>query len=389
MSTKTKILYLSDDFWSTVGGTEQNLLWLLQQVPDDEFEKHFIVFSSVRFCDPNSLPLVPRRLAEEFGFGWKTWPRRIRVLAKILKERRIDVIHAFSQSGELAAVLAARLAGRVTTEHRSNFLPVIGNRRDIGYHWTWKGRLLSRLVQRFNIRYIANSEAARQAAHRIEGIAPNRITVIRNPISEERIQAGWEFPLRRENVANNLPDDAVLIGMVATVRPIKDHPTLFRAAKTVLQRYPNVFLVLIGETIPASYRQELEVLVEELGIGHRVIWFGPLDNPYRILPLFDVAVLSSHSESFSNAVLEYAVSGRAIVVSDVGGLREIIHQNETGLLVPPSHPDELAAALLRLLDDPQLRETLGTSVRECVLQEFSEAKILDLYLDLYRSTQKT
>ena len=374
-----------DEFWSPAGGTEQNLLWLLRRIPDEKVEKHFVVFSSVRSCDPNSLPIIPRRLAEEFGFGGKTWPRRIRELAKILKEGPIDVIHAFSKNGELAAVLAARLVGRIATEYPPNFLPVIGNRRDIGYHWTWKGRLVSRFVQFFRIRYAANSEAARQAAHRLEGIAPNRLTVIRNPISTERLQEGLERPLCREAIADNLPEDALLIGMLATVRPIKDHPTLFRAAKTVLEKHPNVFFVIVGEAEPLTHRQELEVLARELGIAHRIVWFGPLDNPYRILPHLDIAVLSSHSESFSNAVLEYAAAGRAIVVSDVGGLGEIVRQNETGLLVPPSNPNELAAALLRLLGDPQLRKTLGDNAKEFALQEFSEQKVLAQYLDLYRT----
>ena len=373
-----------DEFWSPAGGTEQNLLWLLRRIPDEEVEKHFVVFSSVRSCDPNSLPLVPRRLAEEFGFGGATWPRRIRELAKILEDRRIDVIHAFSKNGELAAVLAARLVGRVATEYRSNFLPVIGNRRDIGYHLTWKSRTVSRFVQCFNIRYVANSEAARQAAHRIERIALNRMEVIRNPISEERLQQGLECPLSREDITDNLPDDALLVGMIASVRPIKDHPTLFLSAKTVLEKHPNAFFVIVGEAEPPTHRQELEGLARDLGIEHRIVWFGPLDNPYRILPLFDVAVLSSHSESFSNAVLEYAVAGRAIVVSDVGGLSEIVRPNETGLLVPPSNPNDLAAALLLLLGDPQRRQTLGDNARNRALLEFSEPRVLAQYLDFYR-----
>ena len=383
MTTKTRILYLIDEFWSPSGGTEQNLLWLLTRVPEKAFEKYFVVFSAVRGCDPNVLPLAPRRLADEFGFGWKTWPRRIRELAKILQDNRIDVIHAFSKNGELAAVLAARLVGRMTAEYRSNFLPVIGNRRDIGYHWTWRSRLLSRFVQWFRIRYVANSEAARQAAHRIEGIALDRLTVIRNPISGERLQRGLERSLCRRDIADDLPDNAILIGMIATVRPIKDYPTLFRAAKTVIEKYPDAFFVIVGEAEPPTHRQELENLAAELGIEHRIVWFGSLDNPYRILPLLDIAVLSSHSESFSNAVLEYAVSGRAIVVSDVGGLGEIVRQNETGLLVPPSNPVELATSLLRLLNDPQLREALSCAARNFALQEFSESKILALYLDLY------
>ncbi len=371
---KARILYLIDTFWSPVGGTEQNLFWLLRRIPEEEFEKHCVVFSGIRNYDPNLFPVVPRQLAVEFGFGTKTWFRRIREVAQILNDHQIDLIHAFSPAGELASVLATAWARRGR---------VVGNRRDIGYHWTRKGKMLSRIVQQFRPRYIANSDAAKQAACQIEGIPLSRIDVIRNPISESRLRDGLQSPLSRSDIRANIPDDAQLVGMIATIRRIKDHPSLLIAAKTVLEKQPNTFFVIVGES-DTVFLEELKEQTRRLGIDEKIIWFGALDNPYRILPLLDVAVLSSHSESFSNSVLEYAAAGRAIVVSDVGGLGEIVRQNETGLLVPPQSPPELAAAILRLLEDRSFRESLGSNARNFAFQEFSEQRVLEQYGEVYR-----
>ena len=378
--SKPRILYFIDDFESEVGGTEQNLVWLLNRIPEDEFEKHFLVFSTVWACDPEKLPIVPRRLAEEFGFGWKTWRRRIREAGKFIEKNQIDLVHVVTTYSELAATLSSLAGGR-----RVNLL---ANRRDIGYHWTWRGKMVSRFVQKFGTHYIANSEAARQAAHRLEGIRLDRIEVIRNPISELRYQEGMADPLPRNETLPNVSKDAKIVGMLASVRPIKDHVSLLHAAVKILERNPNTIFLMVGDTEHA-YQNEMADLAEKLGVAENIVWYGPCPNPYRILPLFDVAVLSTHSESFSNAVLEYAASGRAIVVSNVGGLGELVKHEETGLLVPPESPDDLAAAINRLLENDELRNKFGAAAKHFAFAEFQEQKILGQYVDLYHRLTKS
>ncbi len=382
---KPNILYLIDDFESEVGGTEQNLVWLLRNIPDAEFEKHFLVFSTVWACDPQRLPIVPRQLGREVGCGARTWGRRIRAAGRFMEEKSIDLVHVVTTNSELAALLSSLASGL-----RVNILL---NRRDIGYHWTWRSKMVSRLVRCFGPHYLANSEAARQAAHRIEGVPLHRIDVIRNPISERRFQDGIQNPLTRADVLQAaelqaaMPqeqhENAQIVGMLASVRPIKDHVSLLQAAVRVLTRNPNTVFLMVGATEQA-YQTEMAGLAEQLGVANHVLWFGPCENPYRILPLFDVAVLSSHSESFSNAVLEYAASGRAIVVSDVGGLGELVRHEETGLLVPPQSPEDLACAINRLLENAALREKWGVAARNLAWGEFAEQTILGQYVDLYR-----
>lgn len=372
-----KILYLIDDLESSRAGSEQHLLWLLRNVPEPEFEKHFIVFSLLRTSEAVILEHNPVVLGERFGVGTFSWPRRLRFLARWIREHDIDLVQAFSTMGELAAQIAVRLAGRGR---------VIGNRRDCGYDRRWKYRWIHRLGRFSGIRYIANSEAARQAAFRNDRTPLDSVTVIRNPVSFERVREALAHPVSRDEMS--VPADyrnEKWVGMVATVRPIKDYPTLIRAAKPVLEKHPETRFLFIGEQ-DREHKAELERLANELSVSDRIVWYGPVDNPLRLLPNIDVAVLSTHSESFSNAVLEYAAAARPIVVTDVGGLGEIVEDGKTGFLVPPRDPGVLAEKIVRFLDEPGTGRTLGESAREFVFREYDEEKILGQYLDYYRRT---
>ncbi|MDR2756940.1 MAG: glycosyltransferase family 4 protein [Planctomycetaceae bacterium] len=375
-----RILYLIDDLWSSRGGSEQHLLWLLNNIPDSEFEKHFVIFSTLWHPEPSILEHQPLVLGERYGITRCSWLRRLWALNQLIRKWNIDLIQAFSPMGEFAAVLASSLSLRCR---------VVGNRRDCGYDRRLKYRAINRLSRFFGTKYIANSEAARQAAFRNDRTPLESITVIRNPVATNRIQEGLRVPWEREKLP--IPKKAQhgkIIGMVASVRPIKDYSSLIRATKIVLEKIPDTWLLCIGEP-QENHKKELQHLADELGISERILWYGGIDNPLTIIPNFDVAVLSSHSESFSNSVLEYAVAECPIVVSNVGGLSEIIENNQTGFVVPPQNPQVLAEKIIQLLENPELGKTFGKRAKESVFEKYDEKKILEQYLNYYKSIVNT
>ncbi|MDR0336504.1 MAG: glycosyltransferase [Planctomycetaceae bacterium] len=369
-----RILYLIDDLWSSRGGSEQHLLWLLENIPNSEFDKHFVIFSTLWHPEPNILKHQPLVLGERYGTTYWSWLRRLWVLVRLIRQWNIDLVQAFSPMGELAAVFAVRFAFRGQ---------VIGNRRDCGYDRRLKYRTINRLSGFFRTKYIANSEAARQTAFRNDQTPLESITVIRNPIATDRFQNGLIAPLKREELPiSEKARQGKLVGMVASVRPIKDYASLIRAAKIVLEKIPDTWFLCVGEP-QECHKKELQLLAEELGISEQILWYGGIDNPFTIIPNFDVAVLSSHSESFSNSVLEYAVAERPIVVSDVGGLGEIVENNQTGFVVPPQNPNALAEKILCLLENPELGKTFGKRAKEFVFEKYNEKNILRQYIDYY------
>ncbi len=380
MTRHSRILYLIDEVWSSLGGSEQHLLWLLQTIPEQDFDKHLIIFSSIHTADPALDVLNPIILGRTIGGGPKNWLRRLRFVARYLKEHNIDVVHAFSPMGELVAILAAKLAGRGR---------VLANRRDCGYDRRLLYRWIFWLAKLLKTQYIANSEAARQAAFQNDGTPIESIVVIRNPVSRKRLEDGLRDPLPRHSLTflQNSPDERI-VGMIATVRPIKDHGTLIKAAKIVLEKYPATWFVFVGEQ-DATHKALLEKLAETEGVATRIVWYGKLANPMKILQHFDIAVLSTHSESFSNAVLEYAAADKPIIVSNVGGLGEIVEDGQTGQLVPPENPRALADGIIHYLDHPDYAKRLGTAAKEFVLDRYDERKILVQYVNRYREMAET
>jgi len=106
-------------------------------------------------------------------------------------------------------------------------------------------------------------------------------------------------------------------------------------------------------------------------------------NLYSFLHHCDVGVLSSLSEAFSNALLEYAAAGVAAVATDVGGTKEVIEDAETGFIVPPRSPEQMAERICQLLQDEKLRKRLGENARRRAETRFAEEKILRQYSRLY------
>ena len=281
------------------------------------------------------------------------------------------MVHAFCHTSEHYAILATRLADRGK---------VLGVRRNIGYWHTWRSRWTARLFAALGARYAANCEAACQFAAKVEWIPRDHITVIRNPVPTKCLAEGLAAVPPRS--ALGLADGERVVGMVAEVRPIKDYETFCRAARLVLDEHPNTRFFAIGPE-QADYARRVRQLACQLGIDAHVTWMGPLPNPLSVVALMDVAVLSSRSEAFSNAVLEYGAAGVPAVATDVGGTRELIDDGRTGFLVPPQSPEVMAERICRLLADADLRKTLGDAARQKVQKVFSEERILNEYGRMY------
>ena len=155
------------------------------------------------------------------------------------------------------------------------------------------------------------------------------------------------------------------IGQVGRLVRFKGHVTLLHAAKIVLNRHPHAFFLLIGHASrDPSYRTELLELAQELGISNRVHvggYPGPVGDVWRLI---DIHVHASHFDSLPNAILEGMSFGKPAVVTDVGGITEMVLHESTGLVVPPQDPQAIANGLLRIIEHPQLAQELGQAAFE-------------------------
>ena len=177
-------------------------------------------------------------------------------------------------------------------------------------------------------------------------------------------------PARRNHAREllGLATEAMVIGCVGRLVPVKNHEGLIKATTGLLRSSPSLRLVLLGN---GALREELEALCEHQGIAGQVVFAGERSDVADLLPAFDVFVLPSHSEGLSIALLEAAASALPIVATAVGGNPRIVSDGATGLLVPAGDAAALGEALRRLLEDRSLAATLGQAARDWVLANAS------------------
>lgn len=186
-----------------------------------------------------------------------------------------------------------------------------------------------------------------------------------------------------KNLRDSLPiaADKRIIGNIAALVGHKDHATLLRAAREVVNRRRDVAFVIIGE---GALRKNLERLRGELQLERDVHLAGFVPNAERLLPAFDVFAMSSAMEGLGSIVLDAFAAGVPVVSTAAGGLPELVKHGQTGLLAPVGDFKKLAGAILRMLDASSLAAELAANARKSVQANFSVDGMADRYLQVYR-----
>lgn len=226
---------------------------------------------------------------------------------------------------------------------------------------------------------VAVSERVREVL--IEGgVAPGKITVIPSGIDLAPFRAlepGLRATVRREL---GVGDGERLLIAVGMLRREKGHEYLLRAVSLLAAGGLPVRAVVVGG---GPCRGELEREIEALGLGGRVSILGTRGDVPRLLSAADVYVVSSVSEGMGQATMEAMAAGVPVVATAVGGLPELVRNEETGVLVAPADPEALARGIRRVLSDVALARRLAGAARALVEREYSAERYLDRVEELY------
>jgi glycosyltransferase involved in cell wall biosynthesis len=291
-------------------------------------------------------------------------------LAHLFRSRdvRVALMRGFSATtlGRVAALLAG-VPIRIVTEHSTGWVA----------QPAWWKRGIDALLLPFTTRFVAVAEAQVPFLTKSKGIPAAKISVIRNGIDPIESPPGSR---ERSRAVLGLSAKSIAIGIVAVLRPEKDHRTFLEAAALLAARAPDVRFVIIGDG-PLS--ASIASWVAELGLEDIALLTGGRSDVEALLPGIDVFTISSYTEAFPMAVLEAMSCGIPIVATAVGGLPEMIDDGVEGILVPPRSPRKLAEAWYELVTDPRRRKSMGQRAAIRVRREFTAGEMARRYEALF------
>jgi glycosyltransferase involved in cell wall biosynthesis len=206
-----------------------------------------------------------------------------------------------------------------------------------------------------------------------------KVRVIPNGVDVERFHPRW--PDRTLGDRLHLPEGAPVAGIVAALRPEKNHALFLRSAALVRRQLPEARFLIVGD---GPERGRLERLCRELAIGDAVHFLGTRTDVAELLSLVDVLMLTSHMESNPVSILEAMASEKPVVATRVGSVPETVLDGRTGHLVPPGHASRMAARVVELLRNPDRAAQMGRAGREEVIAHWSIERTVRGYEDLLR-----
>lgn len=284
-------------------------------------------------------------------------------LSFFLKKTPVDIAHGNSRVSQFMAFLLWKYIG----------IPYVCT-----FHGKYQPKLGRRLFPSEGLCSIAISSAVGKQMVETLGIAESKVRVVHHGLDEGQ----YASSVSREAVRKkySLAGDPV-IGIIARFAPEKNHRVLVEAFDLLRQRYPRAVLVLAGQ---GRLESEIKRMIARKGLnGHTRFLDGVTSQ--EILPAFDVSVLPSLEEGFGLAVLESFLLGVPVVVSSAGGLADIVEDNVTGLVLKdPTNPSELRDHLIRLIENPALKEKLIAAGKASARERFSKEQMLEKTEAVYR-----
>ena len=338
-----------------LGGAQKVTLMILERLPRDRYELGLITGpEGILVGWANQIPDLTRFWIPNFVREVRPIQDSITLLKlwRLFRRERPDIVHTHSSKAGILGRLAARLAGVPVIFHTyhgfgfNDFQP-----RLIKTLYIWLERITGRVTNQTVIVSYANAKRAEDS-----GIVRNNDWILcRDAISlEQFMQPG---PRRTKLREWNVPEDRVVAGMVACFKPQKSPLDFVEVAARVLKETDRVHFIMAGD---GELRPAIEARIRDLGISSHITLLGWQKDMPEVYRNLDVVVLTSLWEGLPCVFSEAMAAGLPIVATQVDGAREAIIDGDNGFLHGPHDVEGMAKSVLKLVENPALREAMGS-----------------------------
>ncbi len=347
-----------------VGGAETLLLNLVDRLRSPWFAPEVCCLKQSGALGPEfrrRVPFFARLLAHKYDL--RVLPR----LAWLLRKRRIDAVVTVGAGDRMFwGRLAAWCVGvpvAITALHSTG--------------WPDRIQWLNRQLNWCTAGFVAVAQAHARYLIQEEKLPAEKVFVVPNGVDVERFLPGQPPPRLYQELG--LSPEVPVVGIVAALRPEKNHEGFLRMARNVADQVPQVRFLVVGD---GPRREELEELARSLDLQQHVLFLGTRRDVEELLRLMHVVVLTSHVEAAPVTILEAMATGRPFVAPAVGSIPELIADGETGFVVPPGELEIHAQRVVQLLQDAALRERLGQAARRRAERHYSLESMVRGYQQL-------
>jgi glycosyltransferase involved in cell wall biosynthesis len=373
---KIKVLEVIDKTF--LGGGQKNLLSLAENLDKDRFE--------ISVCsNPEGYLVeeVKRKNISHFPVSMSKRFRKepIRAIEALLIKHGFDIIHTHGGVAGFYGRWAARKhkgLGVVHTVHGVHYLYYRNVFLRYAYIW------LERFFSRFSHAVIFVSRADREKGIKLKLAPSEKIKLIENGIDF----SSFKSPGMKKRAGDEIKNVPV-IGTVARLHRQKNIPLLLKAGARIKKHCPGVKIFVAGG---GPLQERLERLSKKLGTDDIVYFLGEREDVRELVSGFDIFVLPSLWEGLPYVLLEAAALEKPVIGTDVDGINELIENGKTGILVSPDKQDELAGAVLKLLNNKTLAQKFGSDLHKSLRERYSISimidKIQNLYTELFREMEK-
>jgi len=287
-------------------------------------------------------------------------------LRRFLSEEKIDVIHAHTR---VTQVLAVSLS-------RKFRIPLVTT-----CHGFFKSRWHRRVFPCWGDKTIAISSQVKN--HLINDFKVKRedVYLIHNGINPDKFKRHSLEEIEELKKEASLPKNCIIVGSVARFSTVKGLEYFIKALPLVAREYNNAMFLLVGY---GAEETSLKQIAKDLKIEDKIVFFNPIKDSYKYLPVMDIFVMPSIQEGLGLSILEAQAQGIPVIASRVGGIPDIIEDNVTGILVESKNSGEIAAAILKLIKDKNLAAAIKDHAYERTVSDFSLEKMVEKTESVYK-----
>jgi glycosyltransferase involved in cell wall biosynthesis len=363
-----KVIHVITDM--KIGGAGTWLLNFLKNYDQSKLDiKVAIPEGSILKTEINNLNI---ETIEIHGIGDKSldWAS-VNAFRRLFMQERPQIVHTHAS---LSARIAAKLTGVKAIIHTKHCLdsPRTGIKKAVA----------ARINNQLSSRIIAVSKAVEKNLLEM-GIPKNKIQVIYGGVQVVKILPKEDIVQLRASYGISEKD--IVFGMAARLSEVKGHQYLIQAADQVLKKRKDVKFIIAG-TGPLEHK--LKKMVQDLKIEDSVVFTGFIKDVENIYNIMDVNMITSSSEALCLSLIEGMSLGKPMIGTEVGGVPELVIQNQTGLLVPVADVEALAGAIEELAGNSELRSSMGQNAEKMMMEKFSASEMTAEIYKLYQEVVK-